>query len=87
MVRADTLKASVVEQNKKAAEIPYAIVELDCAGCLVAAYQDDKLLAKKEALKLAELVSGEGERVTKTFKDYEGRVEYGTLIKFKVPTI
>ena len=82
------LKAEVKEANQEAASAaPLAsnsFVEITPSGKLVAAYQDDRLLPKKEAEQLALKVSGVGERIDKTFKDYEGQSEYGTVIRYSV---
>lgn len=81
------LKASVVKENQEASEVPSFLIELDCTGNLVAAYQGDNLLSKAHGLELAKGALGEGKRVTKTFKDYDGRVEYGDVIQYSIPQI
>ncbi len=81
------LKAEVKEANVEAASqsLPSnAFVEITPKGKLVAAYRNDELLSKKEAEDLALKASGQPQRIDKTFKDYEGQVEYGTVLRFSV---
>jgi hypothetical protein len=88
MVKAERLKAEIIEANKEAAELPHSLVELDVSGRVVSAFDHEgNLLSKKDAFVLAEKVQGEGERVVKTFTDYEGQSRYDTVIKFKVEHI